>query len=309
MKIITILILVFFSPSCIEAQTPSEKGAVRHWVYWHISEWKNQNDTIIGWFPQRNKEEYMMSKYNELSIGGKEYLRMIHTPPAFPILSRQAPRDAAHERRYHSIGIRRSDGKVLTDYEDFCIYLNYRFVNDGVDLPWNFSFGDPTYIPYHLTEDGSELILYDYTMEVGDSFRHVDGYDDITVVEKDTVAFADNVPRRRLTLSNGLVIIEGMGCINSNGMLIDWLNPAEEYQSNFTYLDYCADDWNKPFNVIYTHEDSGLHVVDTNPTGIESQPSPQYSVRHALYDLQGRRLSKRPERGVYIEDGRKYVVR
>ena len=97
-----------------------------------------------------------------------------------------------------------------------------------------------------------------------------------------------------------------MGCINSNGMLIDWLNPAEEYQSNFTYLDYCADDWNKPFNIIYTHEDSGLYVVDTNPAGIESLHSPD---QHVLFDLQGRRLSQKPECGAYIQAGRKVVIK
>ena len=29
----------------------------------------------------------------------------------------------------------------------------------------------------------------------------------------------------------------------------------------------------------------------------------------ALYDLQGRRVSGSPQRGIYIRDGRKYVVR
>ena len=58
----------------------------------------------------------------------------------------------------------------------------------------------------------------------------------------------------------------------------------------------------------HTHEDSGLHVVDTNPAGIESPHSPNSSGRHTLFDLQGRQLQAKPARGMYIRDGRKEVV-
>ena len=289
--------------TCVDAQTLSATENVKYWKYKYSPDWRELNDTIVGWFSD-DYETYILARDTLLTFQGVSYLWVSHdTPNRIKPLTTFRP-----DRRFYSIGIRLEDGKVYTNFEDFCEYQNFRFNYDYFyQCCWSFS--DPNYLPYHLTEDGSELILYDYTMEVGDGFRHVDGHDDITVVEKDTVAYADDVPRRRLTLSNGLIIIEGMGCINSNGMLIDWLNPAEEYQSNFTYLDYCADDWNKPFNIIYTHEDSGLYVVDTNPAGIESLHSPDSSDRHALFDLQGRRLSQNPARGVYIQDGRKYVVR
>ena len=245
---------------------------------------------------------------DKLEFEGVVYDVVYHEPPLFPIHEEVTGKKSVPKRRLYSIGIRRENGRVYTNKEDFCEYQSF-LSTYGPDYPWNWSYSDPTYLPYHLTEGGNELILYDYMMEVGDGFRHVDGHEDITVVEKDTVTYADDVPRRRLTLSNGLIIIEGMGCINSNGMLIDWLNPGKEYQSNFTYLDFCADDWNKPFNIIYTHEDSGLHVVDTNPAGIESLHSSDSSDRHALFDLQGRRLIQKPARGVYIQDGRKVVIK
>ena len=289
--------------TCVDAQTLSATENVKYWKYKYSPDWRELNDTIVGWFSD-DYETYILARDTLLTFQGVSYLWVSHdTPNRIKPLTTFRP-----DRRFYSIGIRLEDGKVYTNFEDFCEYQNFRFNYDYFyQCCWSFS--DPNYLPYHLTEDGSELILYDYTMEVGDGFRHVDGHDDITVVEKDTVAYADDVPRRRLTLSNGLIIIEGMGCINSNGMLIDWLNPAEEYQSNFTYLDYCADDWNKPFNIIYTHEDSGLHVVDTNPAGIEPLQASESPSGHAIFDLQGRRLSAPLSKGIYIQDGRKRIVK
>ena len=302
-----ICFLIFFIVylSGLIAQADSGMGKVICWVYKYTKDFNEHNDTITGWF---DEERYIFVGWRKLEFGGKEYYEVYHDFRPKPINTDAPVKQKAPRRRLYSIGIRREDGKVFANYDDFREYQNYRF-NYELFLPCCWSFSDPNYLPYHLTEDGSELILYDYTMEVGDGFRHVDGHDDITVVEKDTVAYADDVPRRRLTLSNGLIIIEGMGCINSNGMLIDWLNPAEEYQSNFTYLDYCADDWNKPFNIIYTHEDSGLHVVDTNPAGIEPLQASESPSGHAIFDLQGRRLSAPLSKGIYIQDGRKRIVK
>ena len=51
--------------------------------------------------------------------------------------------------------------------------------------------------------------------------------------------------------------------------------------------------------------------LETNPNGIEevsSTPSPSLS-RGAIYDLQGRRLMKAPEKGLYIQDGKKMMVK
>ena len=307
-KSIFCLLLFVTGFSYSKAQPASETGNVKYWVYRYAEDWKEKEDTVFGWFKKYGMEEYELTREFELSFEGKNYIPVVHFPPVSPIIENKKRQKAAVERRMHSIGIRRENGRVYTNKEDFCEYQSF-LSTYGPDYPWNWSYSDPTYLPYHLTEGGNELILYDYMMEVGDGFRHVDGHEDITVVEKDTVTYADDVPRRRLTLSNGLIIIEGMGCINSNGMLIDWLNPGKEYQSNFTYLDFCADDWNKPFNIIYTHEDSGLHVVDTNPAGIESLHSSDSSDWHALFDLQGRRLIQKPARGVYIQDGRKVVIK
>ena len=85
--------------------------------------------------------------------------------------------------------------------------------------------GDASYIPYRETEDG-ELVLYDFTMEPGDSFQHVDGHDDIVVDSVGTLTTLDGLQRRLIYLSNGCQVAEGMGCLNSGGGLLFYLNPV-----------------------------------------------------------------------------------
>lgn len=175
-------------------------------------------------------------------------------------------------------------------------YLTHPY--DGESL--NPSFGDPNYIPYHMTADG-ELILYDYNMKVGDKFRTVEGYDDIWVAVKDSVIFSDGEQRCRLTLSNGLILIDGIGCINSNGRLLDYLNPAKQYWNDFTYLQSVYDNnWEK------VYEDSITKVKELEVVGIFVGRTilQGTSIRH---DLQGCRLTGKPTKGVYIENGQKKI--
>ena len=42
-------------------------------------------------------------------------------------------------------------------------------------------------------------------------------------------------------------------------------------------------------------------------TGIENVNTAEEHILHGIYDLQGRKLSQKPERGIYIKDGKKYV--
>lgn len=216
--------------------------------------------------------------------------------------------DTNYPRHRYSIGVRWENGRVYTNYEDFVYHQNCHL--NGIDKsPDCFSYGDPSYLPYHFSADSTELILYDYTMEVGDSYRHIEGYDDITVVKKDTVVLSgDNIKRRRLTLNNGLILIEGLGCINSNGMFIDYLNPEAKYSSRFTYLadaSIMINDDKTP--LIYDQEKDGNQIIKDSSTSINNIFSNQSQYKNAFFDLQGRKLSKEPGKGVYIRNGKVMV--
>jgi len=51
-----------------------------------------------------------------------------------------------------------------------------------------------------------------------------------------------------------------------------------------------------------------LNIVEMEGTGIE-EVNMNHGSGESLYDLQGRRLRSTPQRGVYIRNGKKYVVK
>ena len=116
------------------------------------------------------------------------------------------------------ICIREEGGKVFVMKNEYLELL-------GGYSSWK-NVGDASYLPYEETEEG-ELVLYDYNMQPGDSFPHVDGYEDIVVTQCGDTITQDGIPRRIITLSNGCEIIEGIGCTNSTGGLLFYLNPQK----------------------------------------------------------------------------------
>ena len=149
--------------------------------------------------------------------------------------------------------------------------------------------GDAENIPYETTPDG-EVVLYDFNMEVGDAFPC-----GIKVQEKEVIRLEDMEPRRMLKLNNGLVLIEGIGCTNSPGTYAYYLNPPSSDADKFASLTY--------FSQLYGANESIYSAPwRFNPASIQQAHSDQPG--KALYDLQGRRLAKQPQQGMYIKDGR-----
>ena len=254
-----------------------------HWVGGTLVE-----TSEMEWLTEISEQTY--------SIDGKTYVKVSSHPMPYPTTARRAAATAGDDGlRYYTLGIRRADGKVYVNHAEYLDHLS----KTGFSEYEEGFLGNPDYVPYHLTGDG-EMILYDYTMEVGDTYRHVEGYDDVSVVAKDFVTLNDGMEHRRLTLSNGLVLVEGLGCINSTGLLLDYLNPATDrgwisaclqwsMADDNSYI-YKADGYKPPVN--------GIETVDT-----PSQPSAGQS-----YDLQGRRVSGPTSKGIHITDGKKTVV-
>ena len=172
-------------------------------------------------------------------------------------------------------------------------------------------FGDPSYIPYYQTDDG-EIILYDFNMEVGDKYRHVDGHDDISVTAIDSVMLNDGSKHRRLTLSNGLILIEGIGCINSPGMLFDYLNPSSGIKHWMCYLtlffDNVEDDWmlTPLSDAIYEYRNP--LIVNTHSLGIEDNLKMKKNKNEKIFNLNGQRINTL-QKGLNIVDGNKIMVK
>ena len=262
------------------------------WIYGTTANWHISQNIVYC-----NRMDYWVFRMTGVSeeIEGKTYDLIEGTPTESPTMTR-AISDGNGQN--NALGLRREGGRVYVNYKQYIDY-QHRSYNGEVQNP---SFGNPDYIPYHLTEDG-ELVLYDYNMKVGEKYRTIEGYDDIEVTAKDSVMLQDGCRRCRLTLSNGLVLIDGLGCINSNGRLLDYLNPAEPYKNNFTYLASVID---KNGDLLYSN--TTLQVKESETAGVHTVNESSYNCS-SFFDLQGRRLSGKPAKGVYIENGRKRVVK
>jgi len=194
------------------------------------------------------------------------------------------------EGYYKAIDIRMDDGCIYVKRDEFIAMMED-------DSPWH-ALADKNNMPYRQTADG-ELVLYDFNMQVGDKYLSVEGYPDISVTDVSTLLTRDGVERRLLTLSNGCQLLEGFGCLNSPGLFYFYLNPSAYME------EYCKN--TKPTLRMITKGDDIVFSYDDN-MGVEDINSktsvfnPQTST---LFDLQGRRLTEAPAKGVFIQNGKK----
>ena len=146
-----------------------------------------------------------------------------------------------------------------------------------------------------------EVLLYDFGLSVGDTFLLYDddnGSDPnawATVVSVDTVVVGSRAfrvldvrPKDMMDWPNWWV--EGIGSmyyLSSNCLLT-----GNSYVFSSCQLDG---------ETIFTHK-------DCRTVGIKGQPIVDGKRGTSFFGLQGRRLSSKPNKGIYIRDGRKVVV-
>lgn len=289
------LAVLMLVPTCCHAQY--------HWFCYrcteNISYWKNDV------FYETSDNNWVI-RYDERethSIGEKVYIKAYCEPESLPTGARGTSRTTglgSDEPRDYTLGIRKADGKVYVNYAEYLDHLSKVGFCESVT---GFR-GNPGYIPYHLTDDG-EMILYDYTMEVGDQYRHVEGFDDILVASKDYIVLEDGKERRRLTLSNGMVIVEDLGCINSTGLMFDYLNPADDNSWLNAVLQCVIRDDNYLYKNGTSPEVDKIDKVDY-PKALQVQAYNLHG-RLAIHPIQSNWSDRRMPKGVYIQNGRKVI--
>ena len=241
------------------------------WNYSCVKYWSLNGTKVSGTkeVVQFERPDY---KGEFVNSGGKQYISV----------------QAWGDVKGYPIGIREDNGRVLANLEDYKAHIEAQG-------------GNASQIPYAVTDDG-EVVLYDYNMKEGDAYPS-----GITVETKEYVTLKNMEPRRCLTLSNGMVLIEGLGCINSPGMLLDYLNPPSDREDDFVYLEGFSSTYGNDQSVFepewtFSPDGNGIGKVWwQNQTGDSGDM--KCGDGAILYDLQGRRISRRPEKGMYIEDG------
>lgn len=222
-------------------------------------------------------------------INGKEYAYMYISRGYLMNYEPSIHYSCSHDEFYNChINLREQDGIVYVPKEEYlALFQGENYIN--------MIEGNGSYIPYKETPDG-ELILYDFNMGLGDKYLSVAGHEDISVAAIDQIETMDGLTRKRLTLSNGYMVVEGLGCVNSPGMLLCYLNPLHQEHYG-TLLGYR----NSSINMVVLYQ----YLADA--VGIEHISLDEKMTDSQIYDLQGRKLNEVPDRGLYIQNGKIFI--
>lgn len=209
-----------------------------------------------------------------------------------------------YPRTITSIGIREEGRRFLVDKEEYMALLE--------DSSYWSRVGDASYIPYEQTDDG-ELVLYDFNKKLREVYcKDMDG-SDILLADAKNIIDKDGVRRGQFYLSNGLTIVDGIGCINSPGNFLFYLNPRPGTPIDFVRLEtfYIMTKSIYIQHTIYYNDFDDLareflagYKADVEELNIISETN----VDEGLYLLDGRRIGMKPDKGIYIQGGKKKVA-
>jgi len=290
--------------------TASAQQNTSVWVYTYLDRWTVKGDSIYG-----SGSYYIYQSIGTIEFEGREYTMIRIQGAEMPTVKQRRVSGQYIPDNY--LAIRYDNGRILTNRQDYMNYLANKYSDDYEYHrdKYRVSFGDASYVPYHQTDDG-EIILYDFNMEVGDGYLHVEGYDDVYVTETGSVTLTDG-KHKRLTLNNGLVLIEGIGCINSPGMLFDYLNPSpfiKTWICDLALYDIVDEDGGSA-SPIYEYTNP---LIADRAVGIDDVRVPKDEASGTIYNLQGQRIGPskssfkgdwRGSKGLYIVDGKKLLIK
>ena len=185
-------------------------------------------------------------------------------------------------------------GQVLVEKASYLEYMSKAF--PGMDEV----FTELAYFPL-------DVVLYDFSLNVGDRYPCCG---DVTVESVSWLTTRDGISRRLLLLSNGLEILEGVGCLNSRYGVFAYQNDSGSdahekklvaSQKEGAVLDFGVLSFRK-----YGSESDPIFIMGDVELGI-TPPRKAWEKDTSIYDLQGRQLNGIPQKGVYIKNGKKYV--
>lgn len=195
--------------------------------------------------------------------------------------------------------MRREGKKILVRYDEYKDLLSVQ----GRDMT-DFD----KLCRYEVTTDG-DLILYDFGMQVGDKFRHVEGLEDIYVTERRKCTWNYNSTCNHeitaIFLSNHVTLLEGVG--------YERFNIVGPFSKTPDFFDYLNEHPNKKIQLefaIVGEERIYDLIFDGGGSSVESITFNKSQMPFDIFDLQGRRVKSQPtQKGLYIQNGRKVLVK
>ena len=200
---ILLLIILIGNLACLAQDLPRYGELLCDKMFWgYMGPWTPIDFDIVGSKVMNGKT------YGLLQMNGERWSARSYEP------------DSNYRGFSATIGIRDEGGCIYVDKEEYLDLMTDKYF-------WSH-IGRSDSLPYETTPDG-ELVLYDFNKNAGEVYCKMPDGSELTVSKVDTLKTEDGVSRRRLTLSNGLDLIEGVGCTNSEGFLLFWLNAKHAY--------------------------------------------------------------------------------
>lgn len=169
---------------------------------------------------------------------------------------------------------------------------------------WQIEFGGRDTI-YCDSNGDTEQVLYDFTLNEGEIYPMIGN---VIVESVEQVTTNDGLSRKLFTLSNGMQILEGMGCVNGYGLFIGYQSEDKAFSPYGTwyYSGYAMFYYKNGVD----NFDGSFITFSWTTTGVDDNIIKKANNKpyNKLYDLQGRQLRHAPTKGVYIQDGKKRVA-
>ena len=223
-----------------------------------------------------------------ISVDGKEYIQIKRYIMIYDVDAKPSVLAARRVNFYNpEVLLREESGKVYARKDQYIEVMNVIY---GV--------GDESLFMEECND--GEVLLYDFTLGTGDRYPC---RGEVFVSKVDNVFTNDGLSRRCMFLTNGMVVIEGIGCVNSVGEFYGYQNTSAISHRESGWLVAFAhwDVEGENFQVVYRDglTSSIAHVSDSRETvGVAN-----------VYDLQGRRVKMPQSGGLYVRDGRKFIWR
>ena len=235
-------------------------------------------------------EEYWYTEGTEI-VNGKTYKKLYIREESWDVKAFVTfPKDE-DLYKVHVLDIREDNGRIYALKEMYIDYLNHHASTE--ELNSHDIFLAPA-------EDDNEVLLYDYTLGEGDPYPSMDFP---TVKRVEYIHLNNNEEKKVLRLSNGLVVIEDIGCINSLGTLACYQNQRVKDTYPEGYLFGYLNNYGKGENVLFKCQEcpslyTKIHQIATK------------EIDKDIYDLKGRKLPEMSKKkGIFIQNGKKVAVR
>ena len=264
---------ILFALNCVIAMAQSDFGnSPKYWLYKY--RYFEIYENRVSYLPDPDVDIEVFT-LGEAMKNGKLYQKMGHLRGHFwDIPSRK-----------DSLLVRWDEGRVYADLEDLCRVV---FAGDEAALRSVYPCVD------------NEVVLYDFTLGVGDQFGST------FVVDVSNVTVGDE-QRKMITLATGHHLIEGIGSLSTG--FFEYMNQPL-WIPGFNGL--CA--W---FLQYYNEEDQNVFCQSEEDAyeqlmlGIKEQKLDKgisYE-SYPIYNLQGQVLHHPIPGHIYIRDGKKYIAK